>query len=66
MNINEVHWNFSDNGTKETAKPNFETSVTLNRLEFFDVVFYCYTQENEFYMYHYICVSLSNLGQRTS
>ena len=23
MNINEVHWNFSDNGTKETAKSRF-------------------------------------------
>ena len=23
MNINEVHWNFSDNGTKEPAKSRF-------------------------------------------
>ena len=23
MNINEVHWNFSDNGTKEPAKSQF-------------------------------------------
>ena len=29
MNINEVHWTFSDNGTKEPAKPYFEMSVTF-------------------------------------
>ena len=39
MNINEVHWNFSDNGTKEPAKPDFETSVTVEPLGFFDAVF---------------------------
>ena len=39
MNINEVHWNFSDNGNKEPLNPDFETSVNFNRLEFFDAVF---------------------------
>ena len=35
MNINEVHWNFSDNGTKEPAKTQFETSVTFEPLGIF-------------------------------
>ena len=35
MNINEVHWNFSDNGIKEPAKPDFETSVTFESLGIF-------------------------------
>ena len=39
MNINEVHWNFSNNGTKEPAKPDFETSVTFKPLGFFYAVF---------------------------
>ena len=30
MNINEVHWNISENGTKETA--DIETSVTFEPL----------------------------------
>ena len=30
MNINEVHWNFSDNGTKEPAKADFEIQKLLN------------------------------------
>ena len=35
MNINEVHWNFSDNGTKESAKSRFETSITFEPLGIF-------------------------------
>ena len=51
MNINEVHWNFSNNGTKEPAKPDFEI---------FLCDFHCCAQENE--LYHFIYVSLSILG----
>ena len=32
MNINEVHWNFSNNGTKEPAKPDFEYPTSLKPL----------------------------------
>ena len=60
MNINEVHWNFSNNGTKEPAKPDFETSVTFEPLVIFLCRFHCCAQENE--LYHFIYVSLSTLG----
>ena len=60
MNINEVHWNFSNNGTKEPAKPDFETSVTFEPLGIFLCGFHCCAQENE--LYHFIYVSLSTLG----
>ena len=60
MNINEVHWNFSNNGTKEPAKPDFETSVTFEPLGIFLFGFHCCSQENE--LYHFIYVSLSTLG----
>ena len=59
MNINEVHWNFSDNGTKAPAKTRFETSVPFEPLGFFLCSFHCCAQENEFY--HSIYVSLSTL-----
>ena len=60
MNINEVHWNFSNNGTKEPAKPDFETSVTFEPLGIFLCGFHCCAQENE--LYHFISGSLSTLG----
>ena len=60
MNINEVHWNFSNNGTKEPAKPDFETSVTFEPLGIFLCGFHCCAQENE--LYHFIYGSLSILG----
>ena len=60
MNINEVHWNFSNNGTKEPAKPDFETSVTFEPLGIFLCGFHCCAQENE--LYHFIYGSLSTLG----
>ena len=60
MNINEVHWNFSNNGTKEPAKPDFETSVTFEPLGIFLCGFHCCGQENE--LYHFIYGSLSTLG----
>ena len=60
MNINEVHWNFSNNGTKEPAKPDFETSVTSEPLGIFLCGFHCCAQENE--LYHFIYGSLSTLG----
>ena len=39
MDINEVHWNFSDNVTKYLLKPDFETSVIFELLGTFDAVF---------------------------
>ena len=58
MNINEVHWIFSDNGTN--AKPDLETSVTFGPLGIFLCGFHCCAQENE--LYHFIYVSLSTVG----
>ena len=60
MNINEVHWNFSNNGTKEPAKPDFETSVTFEPLGIFLCGFHCCAHANE--LYHFIYGSLSTLG----
>ena len=60
MNINEVHWNFSNNKTKEPAKPDFETSVTFEPLGIFLCSFHCCAQENE--LCHFVYVSLSTLG----
>ena len=60
MNINEVHWNFSNNGTKEPAKPDFETSVTFEPLGIFLCGFHCCAQENE--LYHFIYGSFTTLG----
>ena len=60
MNINEVHWNVSNNGTREPAKPDYETSVTFEPLGIFLCGFHCCAQENE--LYHFIYGSLSTLG----
>ena len=60
MNINEVHWNFSNNGTKEPAKPDFETSVTFEPLGILLCGFHCCAQENE--LFHFMYGSLSTLG----
>ena len=59
MNINEVHRNFSGNGTKEPAKPDFETSVTFEPLGNFLCGFHLCAHENK--LYHFIYVSLSTL-----
>ena len=60
MNNNEVHWNFSDDGTMYLLKPDFETSVTFEPLGFFLCGFHCCAQKNE--LYHVIYVSLSTFG----
>ena len=58
MNINEAHWKFSANGTKEPAKPIFKLLVFFNHLEFFDAVFTIVFKR----MSSIIYVSLSSLG----
>ena len=45
---------------RNLLKPDFETSVILNRLEFFWCGFHCCAQKNE--RYHFMYVSLSALG----
>ena len=60
MNINEVHWNFSHNGTKEPVKPFFESSITFEPFGIFWCGFHCCAQETE--LLSFLHISLSTFG----